>query len=76
MIYKPWTDSEWLRQEYSVKKKTIHIIARELGEQGISVTAMTIYNWVDKFGLIKNKRDLGKRTIGNNKDGKKKGFYG
>lgn len=42
---------EWLRKRYVVDKKNIKEIAKECG-----VSHMTIYNWLVKFGLIRNGR--------------------
>lgn len=74
--FKPWTDKSFLYQEYSVKRKTIYQIADECTANGHPVTHMTIYNNLEKHGLLKNSRNLGKRSVGGSQGAKKrKGFY-
>lgn len=70
---KPWTDRYWLATEYQKRGKTIEVIAAECTAQGFPVTAMTIYNWITKFGLKTNSRRLGSRRVGGNGSGK--GYY-
>lgn len=72
--FKPWTDKSFLYNLYVVKRKTIDQIADECKKMGYSVTSMTIYNNLKKFDLIKNSRNLGKRSVGGNSKGKG-GYY-
>jgi len=72
--YKPWQDKSYLHQKYTVERKTIDQIAADCKESyGLSVTPMTIYNNLKKHGLLKNSRNLGKRSHGGG--GKRGGFY-
>lgn len=72
--YKPWRDKSYLHDRYVKRRKTIDQIADECKGNGYSVTPMTIYNNLKSFGLLKNSRNLGSRTVG--KGGSKSGFYG
>lgn len=71
--YKPWRDKAYLHQMYVVKRKTLAQIVEDCKSMGYSVTEMTIYNNLKSFDLIKNSRNLGKRSVGGN--GKRGGFY-
>mgnify|MGYP000967535079 FL=1 len=74
--FRPWQDKSFLYQEYVVKRKTIYQIAEECTANGHPTTHMTIYNNLKKHGLLKNSRNLGKRSVGGNAASrKKKGFY-
>lgn len=41
----------WLRKRYVMDKKTVDEIAKEC-----NVTSMTIFNWLKKFGLVRESR--------------------
>lgn len=78
---KPWTNKEFLYERYSVKRMTIDDISAECKKLGYPVTSMTIYNHLKKFDLIRNSRNLGKRSYGKKQTvgpntSKKKGYYG
>lgn len=76
---KPWADKSYLYDRYVLKKMTIEKIAKECTDQGYLVTSMTIYNWLKKYELIRNSRNLGKRAYGKKPtrpgESKKKGYY-
>lgn len=72
--FKPWTDKQFLYERYVMKRMTIDQIAKECEEMGHPVTSMTIFNNLKKFDLVKNSRNLGKRSVGGNSK-KKGGFY-
>ena len=76
MSGKPWHDKSILYDLYTVKKKTITEIAAYFTELGSPVTSMTIFNNLKKFDLVKNSRNLGKRSVGGNDKKRKGGFYG
>lgn len=74
--YKPWTDSGYLHKMYVEKRKTMAEIVIDCKNMGFSVTEMTIWNNLKKFGLLRNSRNLGKRSVGGNAEKRKKGgFY-
>jgi hypothetical protein len=73
---RPWQDKNYLYDAYVTRRKTIYEIADECTSAGHKVTPMTIFNNLKKFDLIKNSRNLGKRSVGGNNSGKKRGgFY-
>lgn len=75
--YKPWRDKEYLHKMYVKNRKTIDEIAEDCKKSfGLTVTPMTVYNNLKDFGLLKNSRNLGKRSVGGNSDKRKRGgFY-
>ena len=75
--YKPWTDKGYMHKMYVQNRKTIDQIAEDCKSMGYSVTPMTIFNNLKKFDLLKNSRNLGKRSVNTNPSQKGKGgFYG
>ena len=73
--YKPWTDKAYLYKMYIEKRKTLAEIVVDCKAMGYSVTEMTIFNNLKKFELLRNSRNLGKRSVGGSADKKKKGGY-
>lgn len=72
--YKPWKDKAYMYEMYVKKRKTIYEIAEDCKTSfGIDVTPMTIFNNLKSLELIKNSRNLGKRSHGGG--GKRGGFY-
>lgn len=77
---KPYADKSYLYDRYVNKKMTAKQIAEELTAGGCPVTEMTVYNHLKKHELIRNSRNLGKRSFGKKPGGskggsKRKGFY-
>jgi len=74
MAKKPYQNKAWLDDMYNKQGKTVTEIADYLTEMGVPTSHMTIFNWLQKFELMKKSRNLGPRS---NRDGtgKKGGYY-
>lgn len=71
--FKPWTDKAYLHDMYVIKRKTLEQIVEDCKDKGAPVTQMTIFNHLKKFGLLRNSRTLGPRSVGG--DPNKKRYY-
>lgn len=64
MTKKPYQDKEFLYDLYVRQKMTVTEIAKYLTDMGFPTTHMTIFNWLKKYNLLKNSRNLGERSVG------------
>jgi len=64
----PYKDKQWLYQHYVQKRMNLKDIQKILKDNyNVSVTVQAIYNWVDRYDLLKYRgkgRNLKKKAVG------------